>query len=827
MSEFEALPARRRAGRSRRWLSVALAAVCVAGSASAAVGASGNAAGSGKAVGAGGYQATIVRTAYGIPHITAESYGSLGYGYGFAFATDDLCTTANDYVTVEAQRSRYFGSDGSYEQVGPPAVNNLDSDLYWKTVIADDTVGRMLSVSSGPSAILPQVKQLISGYVAGYDGYLASVGGTKGVPDPACRGKAWVKPITLTDAYLRLYQLIDIEGGAGDPGGWTEARPPVGAASAAAPSAAALGSVLAADKNGAPGSNALAIGSAGTRNDGAGILLGNPHFPWDGAERLYQVQLTIPGQFDVEGSTLYGEPLVVIGFNASVAWTHTVTTSFPMTLYQLTLVPGHPTEYVYDGQDTAMTEQKSTVLETTSSGRLEPVTRTLWTTRWGPVVDQLKGQSLPWTSGTAYVLADADASNARFLNEVFTTARATDTAQILADQRKYEGMPWVDTIAADSQGHALYSDIGNFPNVTDALAQRCDTSLGAELFAAVGMPVLDGSNSSCAWGTDSDSVVPGIFGASEEPKLSRSDYVENSNMSYWLSNASDPMTGYPRILGLTDLPAALRTRSALTMVTERLSGTDGLGPAGFTLQDVQNLMYSDIQYGASLVKPQLVALCQALPGGLAPTTGGGTIAVGDACGVLADWSGREDPNASGAVLFREFWERALALPEGPWATAFNVADPVNTPSGLNTSDKAVATAFGDALQALNAAHLPYGVTLGTAQYVVRNGVRIAIPGGPGNPDGEFNAFYQDVLTQPGTDPTIGSSYIQAVTWPERGNGGCPVARTIVTYSESDNPDSPYYADQTELFSHKGWVDAAFCTADVNAQAVSVQYVHGR
>lgn len=39
-----------------------------------------------------------------------------------------------------------------------------------------------------------------------------SVGGAKGVPDPACRGKAWVKPITALDAYLRIYQIVEFEG---------------------------------------------------------------------------------------------------------------------------------------------------------------------------------------------------------------------------------------------------------------------------------------------------------------------------------------------------------------------------------------------------------------------------------------------------------------------------------------------------------------------------------------------------------------------------------------------------------------------------------------
>ena len=32
------------------------------------------------------------------------------------------------------------------------------------------------------------------------------------------------------------------------------------------------------------------------------MLLGNPHFPWQGSERFYQAQLTIPGKLDVSGA---------------------------------------------------------------------------------------------------------------------------------------------------------------------------------------------------------------------------------------------------------------------------------------------------------------------------------------------------------------------------------------------------------------------------------------------------------------------------------------------------------------------------------------------
>ncbi len=109
-------------------------------------------------------------------------------------------------------------------------------------------------------------------------------------------------------------------------------------------------------------------------------------------------------------------------------------------------------------------------------------------------------------------------------------------------------------------------------------------------------------------------MEPGLFGGNELPQLARRDYVENSNDSYWLSNPHQPLTGYPQIVGDYDTARSLRTRIALIMTQQRVDGTDGLGPAGFTLQDMQNLEYSDRQYGAQLVLPQLVSYVPVVPG---------------------------------------------------------------------------------------------------------------------------------------------------------------------------------------------------------------------
>ena len=80
--------------------------------------------------------AEIRRTAHGIPHIKAKSFRGIGFGYGYAFAQDNICPIAEAYVTVNAQRSRFFGPDGSYLQRGNGfRANNLNSDFFWQQII--------------------------------------------------------------------------------------------------------------------------------------------------------------------------------------------------------------------------------------------------------------------------------------------------------------------------------------------------------------------------------------------------------------------------------------------------------------------------------------------------------------------------------------------------------------------------------------------------------------------------------------------------------------------------------------------------------------------
>ncbi|GAA1948501.1 penicillin acylase family protein [Amycolatopsis minnesotensis] len=721
----------------------------------------------------GQYSAVVRRTEYGIPHVLAADFGGLGYGYGHAFAQDNLCALENNVLTASGGRSAVFGpAADSGDALAPRPVSNLDSDVYYRAT-ADDRRIEQLVAQPAPLGPTHEARQLVSGYVAGVNRFLRDTG-VAHLTDPACRAKPWVRPITELDLYRLLYGINQFGG--------TDAVKPL-IANAAPGGAAAL------DAPPPPpaGSNAIAVGRAGTKS-GGGVLLGNPHFPWVGADRFYHVHLTIPGKMDVSGASLYGSPLVEIGHTQHLAWSHTVSTAQRFTLFQLALKPGDPTSYLVDGKPEAMTRKQITV--PVGGGATE--TRTLYSSRYGPLL------ASNWTSEMALAIKGVNADNMRSLNEWLAMNQADTVAQLRAAQDRYQGIPFVNTIAADSTGVSYTTDASVVPHVTDELAARCvDSPLGKAQYPA--QVVLNGSKSSCGWGSDPDAIEPGIFGPRAAPALTRDDYTTNSNDSDWLTNPAQPLR-YPRIYGDTGTPRSLRTRLGLQQISDRLTGTDGLGPAKFDRTSMQQLFYGDRNYSAEQARDAVVALCRANP--RLTTADGKAVDVREACTVLAGWDLRGDPDSRGAVLWREFWTGASRAAD-LWTVPFDARHPATTPNTLNQGSTVVRQALAAAVQRMTGLGVPLDAPLSAAQQTTVGGPAVPVPGCTGA-EGCYNVVGRaEPLGENGrySPVTFGSSFVLATELTAAG----PRTATLLTYSQSTDPTSPHHNDQTRLFARKQWV----------------------
>lgn len=738
---------------------------------------------------------TIRTTEGGVPRIVADSWRGLGYGYGFALANENICSMADIYTTVRGERSKYFGPTGTWQLTGNGIeFTNLESDFSHKRIIEEGTIGKVLKMKP-PNGPLPQVKQVIDGYVKGYNAWLSK--NKNKIQDTTCAGKPWVSKITTLDAYLRFYELAGMAGSGAAVDGIANAVPPspnVMSAPADVPDAFELSGLKG---TAAIGSNAVSLGSQST-STGKGMLYGNPHFPWSGSERFFQSQLTIPGKINVSGGSLLGSPVIQIGHTQNVAWSHTVSTARRFAFFRETLVPGNPTQYLVDGQPVDM---KKTVV-TVDLGNGDSETRTLYSTKHGPISESIQKTPLfEWTNENAYALFDANANSLRVVNQFF----GFNVSQSVSDMRKalekYQGVPWVNTIAADSKGNAMYADISVVPNLTDARVAECNTpGLGQSAWMLQKVAVLDGSTSNCDMQKAPGSVATGTLPASAMPIQIRKDYGSNMNDSYWLSNPAAPLEGYPSIIGNEGTTRSLRTRNGLNQIEEKLANGGKFTPA--TLRDFIN---NDRHYGAELLIPQLVTYCQANP-----TIE--SVDVSQACAVLANWDKTDGLDSPGAYLGRQVIGNLLAInPLNLWTTQFNVNDPVHTPNGLNTSNPDVGSALVDAIDYMNARSIPLDAKWRDYQYVTKAGEQIPIPGGPGG-QGVFNVItgVRDPVTGKYDSVRHGSSFIIMASMT---GAKCPDVKTILTYSQAaTNEQSPHFADQTKLFSQHKWLTDRFCAS---------------
>ena len=705
-------------------------------------------------------------TEHGIPHITAQSWEGLGFGFAHSVAYDGVCVIAKELATVNGELSRYFGADEA----------NINSDAFHRALLNDAKIDEYLAASTANS------KAMDAGYTRGYNHFLA----TRAEQLPAsCLGADWVKPMDERDL-ARLAIGVGIRYGLGRVSTQIATAQPNQAVASLEP----LDLFVDVEKI---GSNAYAFGSELTEN-GRGILLGNPHYPWQGPSRFHMAHLTLPGEVDFMGVGLLSTPRLAIGFNDKIAWSHTVSTALRFTFFRLDLVPGNTMAYQLGDEQREI--QAIDVQVDTPEGA---VNRTVYLTHLGPVV---AGPQTPWNDQYVYVMRDVNYENYRTGDQYAAMQSANNVTELRQALADYQAAAFVNTIGADKDGGALYADMSAIPNVSIDLIQRCavDVAEGSRI------TTLNGSDPSCDWQVDAEAAAPGLMPPSQQPSLITSTYAGNSNDSYWLSNPDMRLEGYSPIIGNENAQRTLRTRSGLVFIAEVLDAGEK-----FDQQAVEDLLFTHRHYGAELFLDEVLAVCK------------DEAILARACEVLANWDKKHTTDSRGAHIFNEFFAETKQL-SAHYAVPFSNDDPVNTPRGLTTAKPATRTAIIEGLRAAVARIEQAGIELdarwGDVQFEMRNGEKIGIPGGNGRA-GLFSVISAGFSAERGgyTPIVAGNSYIQSVTW---NDDGSPNARAILTYSQSPEPDSPYYADQTKIYSDSEWIDMPFTDSQIDAALIRTE-----
>jgi acyl-homoserine-lactone acylase len=517
------------------------------------------------------------------------------------------------------------------------------------------------------------------------------------------------------------------------------------------------------------GSNAWAIGPSRSQSGNA-LLLANPHLAWSGEQTFYEAQLVAPG-YDVYGTTLVGIPVIAIGFNENLGWTHTVNTIDACDLYELTVTADG---YLLDGEERAFDSRTDTLRVRAADGTVSEQALPLRRSVHGPVVEK-DGQTL-----AIRIASVGQTLTAGLVEQWWEMGRARTLGEFQAALRRNQ-LPMFNVIYADRDQHVMAVFAGQVPLRP---ASHTGSWLG----------VVPGDSAATLW----SDVHP--FDDLPQVTDPPGGFVQNSNSPPWsytlpLVPALDPdaFPPYvsPRFIGW-------RERRGLRMLLEH----PALG-----LEEMARLKYSTHFELADAVLPELLAAARASGNGMAR----------QAADVLAAWDRQAEPESRGVLLFLAWVVALNPSDQGTLSDVFRVpsdpADPLHTPRGLADPGAAVQALEAAAMQ-VQALYGRLDVPWGEVGRLARGAIDLPANGFLGDPFGVFRVLFfpPPHLLMGGPAPAVGGdTFIAAVEF------STPLrARVLMTYGNSTQPDSPHFGDQLPL-SARGELRPAWRTrAEIEA-----------
>ncbi|ELC0657584.1 penicillin acylase family protein [Vibrio fluvialis] len=735
-------------------------------------------------------QVNIRWTDHDVPHIEAQNYVSLGFGYGYVHARDRLCELSGQVITLRGERSKHYGAE-RFSTIGFLKTTNLNSDLMFRLRLPPEWVENELAKLS------TQTREYVQGYVRGLNHYVDQM--------PAEEKQRWRADeplVTFTEqdvvrAAMRFGIMKEL----------VEIGPHLVSSAQQWHSESAPGTVdsphaTPVEVEGGFGSNAWAFGGDVVAGERA-ILLGNPHSAWKRTphqQRIYmhQYHLTIPGELDVAGTSFLGFPLPMTGYNADVAWSILDAASVtPFVLQKMAIhTSGNTLSYRVDGENRPLSIRAVAVEVLEASGEIA--------TRHYEFLESELGvlYHLPHRAGKPqgwYAITNPGEQNARGLDQFMAAAKTTSTRDFVAAIESQRGI-LCQLVVADRHGEVAYVVAGNVPPLNDdAMAQR---HVGD---AESAFNVLDGTRSD-AFLRGSDGQ-PLLAPASFYPTVISRGIIQNTNNSYKFSEYGAVQPDFPSVFGQhkaayqvgKHIAAGLRYDPRLIMSTRRLDELTAEGP--ITPDKVLPIIFDNRNYAAETFLDQILSV------GIVSASA----AVCQACEVLSRWDRKNNATSQGALLFHLFWNRIVQL------NVLNVpssGDPT-LGSQLDTceaNEPVISQALAAAVDELNALGFALDTAWGEALFETADNTKIALHGGSYQ-EGLLNGEMPAPLDKNGFPHILfGSAYVQLATWDEQGI----TVQGILSHGQRDGVESLGRTTQLQQFANKQLHDIPFTEAQLDA-----------
>jgi acyl-homoserine-lactone acylase len=653
---------------------------------------------------ADGKRATIRRDRYGVPHILADTEEAAAFAQGYATAEDHGAELAQLFLHARGALASVFGE------------RYVEEDLRVRTLGIHEEAGKRFD------ELPPFMQRILAGYAAGYTFYFTHH--PEEFPN-------WATPVTAIDvlAHARAVMLLDF---ALDLSPWTP-TPRAGT-----------------------GSNVWVIGRTRSAS-GHGMLMANPHVKWDGSTLFHEVHLTVPGVINISGATFIGIPVVTIGFNDVLGWSHTVNGVHGDAVYELKL-DATRSAYEYDGGWLPLQPRTVSLDVKTPQGAIQSRTQTVYASHYGPII-RIEHDK-------AYAYKSVNLANVNFLTQWNAMAKARSLQTFMAAVQMQQ-LPTFNLAYADRDGNIWYVFNGRLP--IRAAGEQA-------------LSIVPGHTSKSEWFA--------IHPLSDLPQLlnPRTGYLQNCNDPPWYANLEQRIDRAPFAGYITDDSLGWRGQESLRVLsTTRAMTLDRL---------MRNKFDASILVAVRL-KGELLKLLRAR----------GSETAREGARVLAAWDNQTDAASRGASLFLRWWnEYSEAVPK-PFRQPWSPARPIDTPTGIADPARAVEV-FERVVPKVKKDLGALDVAWGDVHRLRRGSLDLPLGGSP--------ATLQSITYRPAPDgklvATGGDSYVLAVEF--RADG--PRAFSIVSHSESSNPRSGHYTDQTTLYAREQFKPSWFAEPEIAA-----------
>lgn len=710
-----------------------------------------------------------------VPHIEAQDYESLGFGYGYVHARDRLAEISAQAIVLRGERSKYYGAE-QFSTIGFLKTTNLNSDLMFRLRMPVEWVKQELA------NLKDDTRDYICGYVKGLNHFVQSLPQQEWDERNSAEPLITFEPEDVVRSAMRfgiMKELIEIGPHLVDSSGAWKSDFTFAEESYHRQEVIVEGGF---------GSNAWAFGGDVVEGEGA-MLLGNPHSAWKRTphqQRIYmhQYHLTIPGELDVAGTSFLGFPLPMTGYNADVSWSildAATVTSYVLQRMKVEESEHNPT-YLMDGLQKPLAVRTEEVEVLTESGEIETRRYQFLESELGTLykLPERPGKPEGW-----YAITNPGESNARGLDQFLAAAKTRSTREFVQAIESNRGI-LCQLVVADKHGDAAYVVAGNVPPVTDE--QMAEYHIGDE---TVAFNVLDGTQSVCSFRDENNR--PQTAPTSFYPNVISRGIIQNANNSYKYTEYGVCQPDFPSVFGQHKpehhasklIAAGLRYDPRLVMSAIRMKELSE--EPVITPENALQVLFDNRNYAAETFLSDIATQLQT----------SSSASVQDALDVFEQWDKKNNSDSQGALLFHVFWSKVvqLGILSVPYSGDPELGTQLNlTSASLDNIEQALEESVNELLQLGFELNQAWGGVLSQTA----NGEKIQLHGGS-YLEGILNGEMPAPLEKEGFPHILfGTAYVQLSRW----LNGELVVEGLLSHGQRDGVESEGRVNQLKMFSNK-------------------------